>query len=112
MEGRGAYGSRDEEAGEEVEQRVEGRGQDGGHLVVRRDRHGHHSIVGEVQEGGEVHEEEPEELLGRPLEAQHCVDDEGVVGRLDEHIGDFHDHLHQIRHIFISISLLPRRISS
>jgi len=43
----GTYGTRDEEAGEEIPDAVESGGDDGGDVVVRRHSYSHHSVEGE-----------------------------------------------------------------
>lgn len=53
---------RDEEAAEEVPQRVHGGAEDRGQLHVGRDGHGHHAVEGEEHERQEHEEDVPEEL--------------------------------------------------
>ena len=63
--------------------------------MVGCDGDGHHAVVGEVEEGEESDEIEPEEFRECPFEAHHGVHDQGVVGCLDEHIWYFYDHLNE-----------------
>lgn len=67
------YSSGDEETGEEIEERVEGGGQNGGDLMVRCDGDGHHSVVRPVKKRREGDVKEPEEFAGCPFEPQHGV---------------------------------------
>lgn len=68
-----AYWSWDEEARKQIEKPVKCSCEDGRHLVVWSDGDSHHAVVGEVEEGEEGDEEEPEEFGSCPFEADHGI---------------------------------------
>jgi hypothetical protein len=90
-----AYRFEDHETGEEVEDGVKPRGDNGSHLVVGCEGHRHHAVVCEVEQG-EVHDEGVvEEFLGGPHEAHHGIREQGEQETLDQAVRDLNQHLHR-----------------
>ena len=89
----------DDEAREDVPDSVEGGGDDGGDVAVRRHGHGHHPIVGEVEEGEEHEEHVPQELGRRPVEPDHAVHQQPVHQGLSQDVRYLDYNLHRHQHI-------------
>lgn len=86
------YGSRDEEAGEDVPNCVERGGENGTNVDIRCHGHGHHPVEGEVQKCEEHEEQVPEEFRWFPVETDAAIYDGTIYDSLEENVGDLnHD---------------------
>jgi hypothetical protein len=92
------YRSWDDEAGEEVPDGVERRGDDRSNVGIWCYADGHHAVECEVEQREESEEEVPEELGNSPLEPDHRVHYQPVYDVLSQCVWEFNYHLQVRRH--------------
>ena len=62
-------------------------------MVVGSKSHGHHPVVGVVQESEICKKHEPHELGNRPLESHHSIDYNSIYHRLYQDVRNLYSHL-------------------
>lgn len=88
-----AYRPWDQEAGEEVEERVKECAEDGREYKVGSDGHHHHAIVCEHEQADACDVHVPEKLCRRPFKPKHGVGDARIQDCLQHHIWYLNQHL-------------------